>query len=127
MFSLSTHVSIDKSRIGTTAWLSEFIDIEQNLFMLLALFLFSAAFAALFIYLIRKKISSIATVNSRPIATIFLVYLFIVAALLNGFLGIIIFLVASALGWITIKLGVERITLMGAIIAPTLLLLFGIN
>lgn len=126
IFSLSTYVSIGKSRIGTTAWLSKFIDIEQNLFLLLALFLFSAAIAALFLYLIRKKISSIATLNSKPIATILLVYLFIVAAVLDGFLGVLIFIVSSALGWITIRLGVERTQLMGAVILPTLMLLFGI-
>lgn len=126
LFSLSTTVSIEKSRIGTTAWLSEFIDIEQNLFLILALFLLSAAFSALFLYFIRKKISRIAAVNSRPIALVFLFYLFFVAALLDGFIGILIFLVASALGWITIKLGVERTQLMGAVIIPTLMLLFGI-
>lgn len=126
MFSLSTHVSIDKSRIGTTAWLSEFIDIEQNIFILLALFLFSAAVAVMFLYFIRKKIASLAVLNSRPIAMVFLVYLFIVAVLLNGYMGIIILILSSALGWTTVKLGVERIQLMGAVIVPTLLLLFGI-
>jgi len=125
MFSLSTHVSIDKSRIGTTAWLSEFMDIEQNILLLLALFLFSAAVAALFLFCIRKKIASFAVLNSRPIALVFLVYLFIVAALLNGYIGILILVLSSALGWVTVKLGVERIQLMGAVIVPTLLLLFG--
>ncbi len=126
LFSLSTHISIEKSRIGTTAWLSEFIDIEQNIFMLLSLFLISAAVTASFIYLIRKKIGAIATLNSRPIAAVLLVYLFVVAALLDGATGILIFSVSSALGWVTIRLGVERTQLMGAVIAPTLLLLFGV-
>jgi len=126
LFSLSTNVSIDKSRIGTTAWLSEFINIEQNLILLIILFILSASMAALILYLLRRKISAIAVMNSRPIAVILIVYLFIVAALLDGFLGIIVFIVASGLGWITVKLGVERTQLMGAVIIPTLMLLFGI-
>ena len=124
LFSLSTYVSIGKSRIGTTAWLSEFIDIEQNLLLLVALFLFSAAFSALLLYLIRRKIGMIAAINSRTIATVLLLYLFVVVALLDGFLGIVIFVVSSALGWVTMRLGVERTQLMGAVILPTLMLLF---
>lgn len=126
VFSLSTNISIGKSRIGTTVWLSKFTDIGENIYLLLALFILSAAITAFFLYTIRKKISAVATINSKTIATILIVYLFVVAALLDGFLGIIIFLVSSALGWITVRLGVERTQLMGAVIIPTLMLLFGI-
>ncbi len=126
LFSFSTHISIEKSRIGTTVWLAKFIDIEQNIFILLSLFLLSAAVAALFLYMIRKKIGMVATLNSRPIAIILLVYLFMAAALLDGYFGVVIFVVSSTLGWLTVKLGVERIQLMGAVILPTLMLLFGI-
>jgi TctA family transporter len=45
---------------------------------------------------------------------------------LDGFIGVVVFALASLLGYITIKLGVERTNLMGAVIIPTLLLLFGI-
>ncbi len=126
MFSLSTNISIDKSRIGTTVWLSEFTDISENIYLLLALFILSAAITAFFLYKIRGKISAVATVNSKTIATILIIYLFFVSAMLDGFTGVVIFLVSSALGWVTVRLGVERTQLMGAVIIPTLLLLFGI-
>ncbi|NYZ77595.1 tripartite tricarboxylate transporter permease, partial [Candidatus Micrarchaeota archaeon] len=113
-FSLSTEVSMDKSRVGTTAWLSEFTDIGQNLPLLTAFFLLSAAITAFLLYTARKKISAIATLNSRPIAIVLIVYLFAITALLDGFTGIAIFAVASALGWVTVRLGVERTQLMGA-------------
>jgi putative membrane protein len=126
IFSLSTNMSIGKSRIGTTVWLSKFTDIGSNIYLLLSMFIFSAAITAVFLYKIRKKITVVATVNSRTIATVLIIYLFVVAALLDGFLGILIFLVSSALGWVTVRLGVERTQLMGAVIIPTLMILFDI-
>ncbi len=51
----------------------------------------------------------------------------IILGIIAGFLpGIHPNTLASVLGWVTIKLGVERTQLMGAVIIPTLMLLFGI-
>ncbi len=126
VFSLSTEASLNKSRIGTTAWLAQFIDIGNNLPLLLAAFLFSAALTTILLYKARKRISKIAVLNSRPLAIILIFYLFAVVAILDGFAGIIILLVGTALGWFTVRLGIERTQMMGAVILPTLLLLFRI-
>jgi len=126
VFSFSTNISIDKSRIGTTVWLSKFTDIGENIYLLLALFFLSAAFTAFLLYALRKKIGAVATLNSRLLAAVLMVYLVIVSMLLDGVTGLLILATASALGWITVRLGAERIHLMGAVIVPTLMLLFGI-
>jgi len=126
VFSLSTEASLDKSRIGTTAWLAQFIDVGNNLPLLLTTFLFSAAATAILLYMARKRISKIAVLNSRSLAVIFIFYLFAVVAILDGFTGIVVLLLGTALGWLTIRLGIERTQMMGAVILPTLLLLFRI-
>ncbi len=126
VFSFSTNMSIEKSRIGTTVWLSKFTDIGENIYLLLALFIFSAAATAFLLYAARKKISALATINSRSIAKVLVLYLIVVSVLLDGIIGLVILAVSASLGWVTIKLGVERIHLMGAVIVPTLMLLFGI-
>jgi putative membrane protein len=126
LFSLSTSAAIGKSRMGATAALSELIDIESNLMSLLVLALVSIALVVFVIYLLRKHIGKLANIDFKRFNIILAIYLLLISALINGFWGIVIFALASSLGWITVKLGVERTNLMGAVIIPTLLLLFGL-
>lgn len=126
IFSLSTSASIDKSRMGSTVWLSKFIDIEENAFLLASFFLLGAVIAVGIVYVLRKKIAMVSVLNSKPIAMMLIAYLGIICFLLNGWLGILVLLISSGIGWVTIRLGVERIQMMGAVIIPTLMLLFGI-
>ena len=126
IFSLATATSIGKSRIGTTVWLSKFVDVGENLVLLLPLFLLSMLLAIVVIYLLRKKIAGFASVDFSKANIVLGLYLLALAALLNGFTGVLIFGLASILGWTTIRLGVERTNLMGAVIVPTLIVLFSI-
>jgi putative membrane protein len=126
VFSLATTASIGKSRIGTTVWLSKFIDIENNLLLLISLFLISSAICVLVLFLLRKKVAMIGSMDFSKMNMILAAYLFILTFLLSGITGIAVFLVASGLGWVAFRSGVERTMLMGAVIVPTLLLLFGI-
>jgi len=126
IFSLSTSASIDKSRMGSTIWLSKFIDIEENAFLLASFFLLGSVIAVGVVYLLRKKISLVSVLNSKPIAIMLIAYLGIISFLLNGWLGILVLLISTGLGLVTLRLGVERIQMMGAVIVPTLMLLFGI-
>ncbi|MBD3210113.1 hypothetical protein GF318_01910 [Candidatus Micrarchaeota archaeon] len=126
VFSLATSASIGKSRIGATAWLSQSTDISENLFFLVSAFLFSMAIAVAVIYLLRKQISRIASLDFSVMNLVLGLYLFTITFILDGFSGILVLSLGGMLGWATIRLGVERITLMGAIIVPTLLLLFRI-
>lgn len=126
VFSLSTSAAIDKSRVGATAWLSGYIDIGQNLFLLLSLFIISMAFAALLIYAIRKHVAKIASLDFSKANIILALYLVSITLVIDGVLGVAVLFVSGALGVLTLKLGVERTNLMGAIIVPTLMLLLRI-
>ncbi|MFH1685076.1 MAG: tripartite tricarboxylate transporter permease [Candidatus Micrarchaeota archaeon] len=127
IFSLATAVSINKSRVGATAWLSGNINIESNLVLLLILFLISSSATVFIIFIFRKKIAKLASLDFSKMNIILAIYLIAITFVINGFEGVFILIIGSGVGLLTIKLGVERITLMGAIIAPTLLLLFGIG
>jgi TctA family transporter len=126
MFSLATFASINKSRVGTTAWLSEFTGIKENAMLLAFLFLVGIIISAAIIYLLRKKVASAVVLNSKPIAYALIAYLAFICFLLDSWLGLAVLALAAALGWLTVRLGVEKVNLMGAVLLPTLMLLFGI-
>ncbi|MEK6979147.1 MAG: tripartite tricarboxylate transporter permease [Candidatus Micrarchaeota archaeon] len=124
VFSFATSASIGKARMGSTVFLSEHIALADNLLLVLAVFLFSIAVAALFIYLLRNRISALAKIDFSHFNLLLAGYLVAMTFILNGLAGIVILGFASCLGYATIRLGVERTNLMGAVIIPTILLLF---
>jgi putative membrane protein len=126
IFSLTTTIAIDKSRIGAIVWLAEFIDIEKNLALLACLFVISLGLSVFFVYAIRKRIARIATMDFSKINLLLACYLVAITMIIDGVVGLEILALSSALGWLTIRLEVERTNLMGSIIIPTLLLLFRI-
>ena len=126
IFSLATSASIGKSRMGATAALSELVPVGLNLGSLLALALASICTAVLVIYLLRKQIGMLANLDFTKANVVLALYLLVVVGVLDGIVGIGVFLISSLLGFITVRLGVERTNLMGAVIVPTILLLFGI-
>jgi putative membrane protein len=126
VFSISTSASIGKSRSGAVAWLSGFIDIGENLVLLVALFALSVAISAVFVYLGRKAAGKIASSDFSKIRMVLGAYLVAITLIIDGLGGIAVLAAAILLGLLTLKLGIERTNLMGAIIIPTLMLLFGI-
>lgn len=126
VFSFSTIATINKARIGTTAWASQFVNIAEDPLFFALLFVFGVLAASFLLYLLRYKITKIAVLNSEKIAFLLIAYLFFICFVIDGLNGILIMSLSSILGWLTIRLNVERTQLMGAIIIPTLLLLFKI-
>ncbi|MBI2079626.1 tripartite tricarboxylate transporter permease [Candidatus Micrarchaeota archaeon] len=126
VFSFSTAASIDKSRMGATAMLSEQINIENNLLFVIALFLAAVAVSCLIIYFLRKKIGALSGIDFSHFNILIGAYLILISFLIDGWLGVLIISLGALLGWITIKLEVERTMMMGAVIIPTILLLFRI-
>jgi len=124
IFSLATSISIGKARVGATVWLSEFINIQENSLFLVSLFVLSMAVAILLIHKFRHKIAKLASVDFFRMNLILGIYLVAITFLLDGWLGMVVLAIGSILGWLTIRLGVERTNLMGAIIVPTLIMLF---
>ncbi len=127
MFSLATAATIAKSRIGATAMLSEITDVSANLGFLLPVFIISIAVTAAFVYFFRKRIAGLALIDFSVFNVVLAFYLASLSLIIDGTTGIAVFILGSALGWLTIKMGVERTTLMAAVILPTLLLLFGVS
>jgi len=125
LFSLSTTVALDKSRLGATSALAKAIDVEANLTLLLIMALISIGLIVSLIYIMRNRIGRIANIDFSKANYILAAYLLAICFLINGFLGIAVFILASSLGWLTVRMGLERTNLMGAVIIPTLLLLFG--
>lgn len=126
IFSFATTASIEKSRVGATASLSEVINVQNNLLFLLTLFLIAIIISALIVYLARKYIGKLAEIDFSKFNILIAAYLFAIIVILDGLTGVIIFVLASILGFLTIRLNIERTNLMGAVILPTILLLFRI-
>jgi len=124
IFSFSSSASIGKSRVGATAWLAESMDIGQNLPLLLVAFMASMAIAVAVVYALRNKVAKLASLDFAHMNAILAFYLVAITLLLDGLPGLLVLALGTALGWATLKLGVERTTMMGAVIVPTLLLLF---
>ncbi len=120
IFSLATAASIGKSRMGATAWLAENVDITENLPILVAGFVASAAIAVLLVYLARRKIAGLASLDFSKMNFILAIYLVAITLIIDGGFGLFVLGLGSLLGWLCIRLEVERINLMGSIIVPTL-------
>jgi len=126
VFSLATSASIGKSRMGATAMLAEAIDVPGNLLMLLVLFLLSLGLCALIIFAARRRIASLSSLDYSHMNLVLAAYLCIAALVIDGPMGLLVIGLASILGYIAIKLEVERTSLMGALILPTMLILMGL-
>jgi len=124
LFSLSTSASIDKSRVGATAWLSGLIDIKEELPLILGLFMLSIGVAAMAAFLLRKHAARLASIDWSVVNPIIAAYLMAITFVIDGPMGLVVLWIGCGIGWLAIRSGVERTNLMGAVILPTLLLLF---
>ncbi|MFH1785007.1 MAG: tripartite tricarboxylate transporter permease [Candidatus Micrarchaeota archaeon] len=126
IFALATSISIGKSRIGAVVWLAEAINIKENLVFLTCLFIISLSIAVFGIYLLRKYIAKLSSLDFSKVNIFLAAYLILITVAIDGTTGIMILILSTTLGWLTVKIGVERTNLMGSIILPTLFLLFRI-
>ena len=123
LFALASSVSIEKARHGVIVNLGEVIDIGSNMQMLLFYFLLGIGISAAVLFLMRKRIAMLANIDFSVFNKLLALYLVIVVLLLDGIPGLLVFAAASLIGFFTLRLGVERTVMMGAIIVPTLMLL----
>ncbi len=126
VFALATEHSIDKARVGGIEWLSRVVNIDDFLGQILMLMVISCAVSCTLVFVFRKRFASLATKDLGIVRNIMAIIIVVLTFSLDGVLGIIILGASSILGWICQREGVERTHLMGAIIIPTLLLLFRI-
>ncbi|MDD5337417.1 MAG: tripartite tricarboxylate transporter permease [Candidatus ainarchaeum sp.] len=127
VFALASSASMDKARHGLVINLAQIIGIGENLNMLLFYFLLGIAIAGAALFLLRKKAGQLSGVDFSWFNWILALYLLFVVFTLDGVLGVLVFAISSALGYATVRIGVERTVMMAAIIVPTILLLVGIS
>lgn len=126
VFSFASSATINKARNGSTIALSKLITIQDNFLLVLSLFGIAIAISVFILFKYRKTFVEISKMDFSKINILIAVYLLSIVYLIDGFTGIVIFLLASAIGFLTIKMDVERTNMMGSIILPTLMLLFRI-
>ncbi|MCK4319490.1 tripartite tricarboxylate transporter permease [Candidatus Micrarchaeota archaeon] len=123
VFALATDASIGKARVGAIVGVGELIDVGEYLPILAGLLFIGIGIGAGFVYLIRNKVSEISRFDMSKFNVLLGIYLFALSFLVNGWIGLVVMVVCSALGYLCIRIGVERMMLMGVIIIPTILLL----
>jgi putative membrane protein len=119
--------SIGKTRTGTAVAINSLLSpfSSKELFILII----SIIISTILVYFLAIKISNRAVLfyNKVPytkIAMFTLAFVIIVNIFLTNSYGLVVFGCASALGYLTILLGVSRIQLMGSLLLPTILYYF---
>lgn len=122
-FAFSTASTLGKARVGAIAEASKLLPVAESLLPSLSFFIIGSAFACILIYLFKNKIGEIAKINFPLLNLMIALYLVAIVFLINSFAGLLLFFASTALGFLCLRMGVERTILMGAIIVPTILLL----
>lgn len=123
VFAFSTSSALGKARIGALAQAMEQTDIQSHFTLLLSVFVVAVAVSAVVIYLARKWIGRIAELDFSIVNKMLIAYIIILTFLIDGIPGLIVLAPAIAIGIACLRLDVERTSVMGAIIVPTVLLL----
>ncbi|MBI5222846.1 tripartite tricarboxylate transporter permease [Candidatus Micrarchaeota archaeon] len=123
IFSFSSSLSIDKSRIGAIESLSKFSSISDNLYLFIGLFVFGLFLSCILSLFLSRRLSGFGTLEFSKLSKFILLYLLILVFYLSGFWGLLVLVVGSLIGYLAIKFEIERILLMGCLIVPTILLL----
>lgn len=124
VFAFSTASTLGKARIGAIAEASSITPIQDALLPYLSVFIIGIAFACILVYIFRPKIGEISKINFSIMNTMLAIYLILIIFLIDSLPGLMLFFVATALGYLCIRMNVERTILMGSIIVPTILILF---
>ncbi|HJJ64445.1 MAG TPA: tripartite tricarboxylate transporter permease [Methanocorpusculum sp.] len=116
--------AVGRMRSGALAAAAEFP--LPNIFMLLAAAGIAAVFAYILTVLFSKTGKYMAKVNQRMLSASVLVFLIILTAVFSGPFGLMLLVLASAVGIIPAKLGIPRLYCMGAIMIPVMLFSLGL-
>lgn len=116
--------SVSKPRTGIAVFIGRFLGTfgEQQLWIFLTIALIAGSLAV-FITLAFAKIfaKGIIKINYKKLCLGILIFLAILTPILSGWLAIIVFITATALGILTSSLGIRKIHLMGCLIFPVII------
>ena len=123
--SFITLYSIGRTRTGAAVAVKELL--KEIVFQDLVAIIFSIVISGVIAFFIAIKISKISAkyitkINYQKLSLFVLLVLLIITIIFSNLLGVLIFLIATALGIFTILSGARRINLMGCLLIPTILL-----
>ena len=122
IFSLVTFYMLGKAKDGTIVVISKLTEINQNGFLLLLFVFLFAGSLALPITLWFSRIFSklIVKINYKLLVIGIIILIFLMALILNGWIGVLILITSSAIGLIAPLKGVARNHAMGCLILPVI-------
>ncbi len=126
ILALVASASIGKERVGAVAMLAEQADIGAELPLLIGLCALSVALSACAVFALRRYASLAAAADFSILNPALAAYIAAICLIIDGVMGLAVLAAASALGILAERLEVERTSLMGAVIVPTILLLLRI-
>ncbi len=123
VFSLVTFFTLGKAKDGTIVVISKLLQIDKRSFWLLILVFLIAGSASVFLTLWFAKIFSkiIINVNYKLLVVSIIVFIFLMSLFLNGWLGLVVLITASAIGLIAPLKGIGRNHAMACLILPVIL------
>lgn len=123
VFSLVTFYILDKAKDGTIVVISKLLEVNLNSFLILVFVFLIAGSISVFLTLWFSKIFSklITKVNYKALVVSVIVFIFLMSLILNGPIGILILITASALGLIAPLKEIGRNHAMGCLILPVIL------
>ncbi len=124
IFAFSSAATLGKARIGAVAEAGNLSPIADSIAPFLGYFILGTVFACILVYVFRSRLGEISKINFNLLNLLLALYLIIIVFLIDSFAGLLLFAVSTGLGYLCIRMNVERTVLMGAIIVPTILFLF---
>jgi len=122
VFTLSALILLGKTRTGIMVVLKEFLELDRASFISL---IFVSVGAAIFGAIVALRIGkwfikNMEKLNYRKISLGIIILVSSLVALISGFLGLLILIVATAIGLLAPLAGVRRIHAMACLIVPVL-------
>jgi len=115
---------INKSRTGAAAAIQQIIQLTSAhvIYIIITIILASAVSIPLTIFLSKFFAKNINKMSYTAISIIILIFLTIITIIFSGFLGLLIFITATALGLVAIFTQIRRTNLMGSLLIPTIII-----
>jgi len=123
LFGLITLFAIDKARNGSIAILSEIVNVEPSVFILLIAVAMIAGAAALLLTSFMGKIfaRNIYKIDYKRISFAIIIFVAVLTFCFSQFIGLIILVTGTAIGLFTITKGIARYNLMGCLMLPVII------
>jgi len=119
--SFITLLAINKTRTGAAVAISKLPAAIPVSTILITIFISGTIAFFLTIPLSKFFARKISKLNYRFLSIIIFLFLSIISTIFSGWLGLLIFLIATSLGFFTISKGIRRTHLMGCLMLPTII------